>query len=992
MEVPLLLIGIFYLLVLPIMVFVALGRPNELTHRIRVLENRLEALERKSREAGQTKAETRAANLAPTVTSIPPPIWELKAPGVGNVASPVANMVDAGEKSFTPPPLPPATFASNPPAANAKPAASASADPSAEIRLGARWATRLGSGFLVVAVVFFGIYISKYSSPTIRLLEVAGLAAVVTGLGLWLERQAREFGEAVFAGGLAMFYFAAFAAHAIPAMRVITVDAVRTGPAVQFLAVAAIGLVAWWRNRRHMAAMSIALGVLSCFFALHRDRMEITLGAALGLAVAAAGLRLARGWVWPLAIGYVGAQVCYVASILALIGFTLENFFQGRWMGAALPHLAPEMAPWPGITLIFPTAYFLLLLGADTWAERRGRKDRPALRTGIILTAAILYGLGGWWGGAEFGQSWDSYNLLTAAVICLGAGLVYRARQDVAEIHEILYAAAGTWAAIYFINEYTGWIRWLALLLETFVFAWRVRRHGSGFAWTCLMGTWAGSFALAFSDTFKIDADVYAWSPHRLKYGVWLLVSLALWAWLEKSPREKRGEEGTCLTAGGIFTALGAVVLGRLAWADPAASWLLLALALAAAAFGLLGKLQMVWPTVWLSLLFSMWLYCPASGTPIGETILALAAFSAAVLAATAFLQPRPGKGGSKAFALGAEMFGFLSLLYAWLRGFEVLDGGESYFSLALMLAALALAALAWRGPWRATGDLAWIWAMAGLVCGIVHQGIVSSDREEYAGLALALTLGWLWGALARREQPGVYILSLDRMGLFLPGILLTGWTVLTFAENISAKDEIRLLAGSAVAFAMAGRRAWLLGGASAAVLLTLGAAIFALGTGLNTLDDCWTPAMVSGAIIFEGWLAVSRSKHWPRGLRDAFLIFIAGAALAVFDGPALNLPAPASQKITLFWAGAGGVIFVAGLAARFRSFRYVGLAGLALCVPRLFLVDITDQFGRILAFGALALVLLAIGFSYHKLRPWLAGRDESDAPPVIPPAKKTFS
>ena len=987
MEAILILLGLFYLIVLPILVFVALGRPNELALRIQKLERRLEEVERHLRDGARATPDLRAAHQPPPVPAVPPPLPPT--PAVTFPPPPIAAPALASaipERRPVAPSRP--KFYANP-APEQTPIEAR--DPGAEIRLGARWATRLGSGFLVVAVVFFGIYISKYSSPAIRLLEVAGLAAVVTGLGPWLERQAREFGEAIFAGGLAMFYFAAFAAQGITAMRVIPVEAVEAGLAVQFTAVAAVGLIAWARNRKHVAAMSIGLGVLSCFFALHRDRTEITLGAALGLVVAAAALRLARGWVWPLAIAYVGAQICYIATILALMGFTLENFFQGQWVGALLPRLAPELAPWPGVSLVFPLAYFLLLLGADTWAEMRGQKDNPVLRTGIILTGAILFGLGGWWGGAEFGQSWDSYNLLAAAVVCLGAGFVYRVRKDVPEIYEILYAAAGAWTAIYFINEYTGWIRWLALLLESFVFAWRVRRHGSGLAWSCLLGAWACSFAMAYADTFKIAPEAFAWSSLRLKYAVWPLVSLALWAWIEKSPRKTRDEEATALTAGGIFTAVGAVVLGRLAWADPAASWLLLAVALIAAAFGVVARLRVVWPTVWLTLLFSMWLYGPMPGTSDQEIFFALLAFSAAVLAATALLHHRAAAGGSRALALWAEILGFLSLLYTWMRGFDVLPGAATYFPLTLMFGSVGLALLAWRGPWRATGDLAWIWAMAALVAETVRSGEPASRGIEYACLASALVLGWVWGALARREKPGVYVLGLDRAGLLLPGILFTGWTVLAFPRNISPVHEAVLLAGSAVAFAVAARRIWLPGGATAAVLLSIGAAGLTLSTRLLTMNDCGTPALVSGAILFEGWLTVRRSPQWARGSRDIFIFIIASAALLVFDGPALSLPDPASRNITLLWAGAGGLIFVAGLAARFRSFRYAGLLWLALCVPRLFLVDITDQFGRILAFGALAIVLLAIGFSYHKLRPWLAGRDGPDAPPIIPPVKNTF-
>lgn len=45
------------------------------------------------------------------------------------------------------------------------------------------------------------------------------------------------------------------------------------------------------------------------------------------------------------------------------------------------------------------------------------------------------------------------------------------------------------------------------------------------------------------------------------------------------------------------------------------------------------------------------------------------------------------------------------------------------------------------------------------------------------------------------------------------------------------------------------------------------------------------------------------------------------------------------------------------------------GLSGLALCIPRVFIVDIDSTLYRIGVFFVLGVVLLWVGFSYHRFR-----------------------
>jgi uncharacterized membrane protein len=84
-----------------------------------------------------------------------------------------------------------------------------------------------------------------------------------------------------------------------------------------------------------------------------------------------------------------------------------------------------------------------------------------------------------------------------------------------------------------------------------------------------------------------------------------------------------------------------------------------------------------------------------------------------------------------------------------------------------------------------------------------------------------------------------------------------------------------------------------------------------------------------------------------------------------------------------VLWGEVAIALFVVGLFARERVYRLVGLAGLALCVPRVFLVDLDSTLYRIVAFVVLGLVLLWVGFSYHRFRHLIA---EPDEPAVNPP------
>jgi hypothetical protein len=113
--------------------------------------------------------------------------------------------------------------------------------------------------------------------------------------------------------------------------------------------------------------------------------------------------------------------------------------------------------------------------------------------------------------------------------------------------------------------------------------------------------------------------------------------------------------------------------------------------------------------------------------------------------------------------------------------------------------------------------------------------------------------------------------------------------------------------------------------------------------------------------LALEGDLAPGprRALRWiltGAGLGEAFLLFLVQRG-------------ELASHATVACGVAAVAAFLVGLAARSRPHRLCGLAGLALCVPRAFIHDLDSTLHRIAAFVVLGVVLLWVGFSYHRFR-----------------------
>lgn len=277
--------------------------------------------------------------------------------------------------------------------------------------------------------------------------------------------------------------------------------------------------------------------------------------------------------------------------------------------------------------------------------------------------------------------------------------------------------------------------------------------------------------------------------------------------------------------------------------------------------------------------------------------------------------------------------------------------------------AASALAfALAWRCRLRPALEASWVFGWIALVqargepLGLLVTAVAfapaivmtrwSGPRGEWA------TPFW------RRHAAGIQVA--------LAGIL--GWTT---AQGF---DGVARISGLAVVIALA-YATWRWGRVAAArhgvLALTVAGLAAAAEIAGRTDVRSWNWPLTA-ALAIAGWAAVApvalarewdaTALRWTRWVGSA-----AGMALAIF--------ALTEQSGEVAWYATAGCglfavsLFVVGLFARSRPHRLVGLGGLAFCVARAFLVDIDSTLYRIVAFVVLGVVLLWVGFSYHRFR-----------------------
>ncbi len=917
----------------------------------------------------------------------------------------------------------------------------------AEARLGAWWATRVGALLAVAGVVFFAVYVSLRTPPWVKFLELLAAAAGVTAAGRVFARKLPAFGEVVFAGGLSLGYFAAYAGHALPAVRVF--PELWMSVVAQSLAVLTIVGAALWRRSAAVATLATALGLTTALVSGWGGLEGYALGAAAALVAMSVALRRGLGWEGPSVAALPGAYLVFglglwsarggdapsFAAWAYLVGTALlffirdwrsasvtaaevtaeEKWFQTTNAGLALGCGAVFAVGWhrDELAVFYVGAAIVMSLGAWVRSLQAGRDDAVAavflakaagatalacIEVAGARNAAIALLVQAWvlaWTARRLGSRvlaaacWVAAALATLFFFASGAEAAAvvswpAARTTLFAVGLTLLASeAGRWlisdpAARRRVEACAAFLAALGLTLATA--RWAPAEWAPVYA-AALAGVlagaavWRGGEAAKWSATaLGVVAQVWLWrqawgdvAPRALGWNALVVIGAAVWAGARARSSRAAFLAWLAAAAGAVFTVFALL---------PAGSALAVAAALA---------LATSWLTTRVTDRHLVWLatFCAAAGTAcwIGRDMAGSPAWSLAAAALLAWALPvwlRANRSADtirreEPLAETAERVQVLCATLVSVRFLaEALNGVGFWAGLAgLAVAAFGLALRPGVRPALAVSLFCWV------VLGIGALLAQGGDAAAWSALALLA-----WGpALVWPRVPAAWKAE------------MTGWreradvVQVALAAGVGLAVAASVFAGSGEVWAHVGLLALTLLAArpgrveAAPVVAALVGAVLA-GRALmltpmirhgETQGAGFFAVLAAGAMLAAAGYWLGRARGWSGRLAGGGALLVWFALFAAQRGGL-------APYATVGWGLAAVALFMTGLFLRAAVYRRLGLLGLGLCIPRVLWVDLDSTLHRVIAFIALGLVLLCVGFSYHRFKHLVV--DESKTPP----------
>ena len=197
--------------------------------------------------------------------------------------------------------------------------------PSFEMRLGTYWLVRIGAVLILTGLVFFGnlAYQNMGAAGKVALLYLA--SGLMLSAGAWWQRKTvkeslQNFAQVLFAGGLAAVYFTTYAAHHIPALRVIE-SAMLDGA----LLLGWAGFIAWIADRRKSELLALFATGLAYYTSVITPVGEFTLYSNLVLTVTSVVFLVRNRW----------AGLSWASMIATYAAYAWWRFYHGgegwRW-------------------------------------------------------------------------------------------------------------------------------------------------------------------------------------------------------------------------------------------------------------------------------------------------------------------------------------------------------------------------------------------------------------------------------------------------------------------------------------------------------------------------------------------------------------------------------------------------------------------------------------------------------------------------------------
>ncbi len=1041
METLLALAGAGLCLAGPIAVIVLWNRLSKLEEQVR----NLATLQNQARGPVPPPAAFEPPKPKPAASFAPTPTLAAATPAAVVTTTPAAAPASSAASLSEPAPLPPPLPTTPSPQPTLPPASPAAAGPATdslaglrklgllppadlkgEFALGSWWAIRIAGVLALAAVVFLAVWLNLRSAlpAWLRLAEILGLGAAATWGGLRLESTRRDLGRVVFAVGLAIFQFAAWAAHGLERMRVL--DTPIQAATLQFIAALVVGAVALARRDRLIGQLAIAFAAVATFFSIRAGSDALSVGLEAGSIAVLGGVLLARG-------GWTSAgALSLLSSVATLVFLRLErpaapDVALAVQLGAGLAFLSLWLADRFGQAAAAGEeknrnallgAAFLAPATLAVWIAQGG-DDAHALAAGLVALVAAAVGF------AELGRRRPAAEVLLAAALFFAAAavawklepsLVWLAWMLAAALAQLLYArtqvALLPWAAklltlvgtVAFLRAAptTTWICLLAPASVGALAAWRLRladedsasaRMGrfmdlAGLAvLTCFVqghlsdgqAPWAWLVVLPSAILFRRPALLFALVPAILwTHGEVLLThsgSMVGWALL--------------LTA---FNALGVHLAGKRAEFLADLGRPLLAF-VAALMLGRALDLAMVFPpnaddwrapllwslgallTLGLAEGFRKFTTCELS--PLAAVLGFWPAFLVAVAESSASepsLAMTPLWLAGQALALlafarhrrsdptRAENYaGLFAALICW-------TVFRAFFRLEAGVAPLfwALAAATTYAVGRLFAVRAFGWV--GVVGLFLATGFALTSHETTAAIYLALavfdaTMVWL---LEEWDQPAARVVQLILAFLAACLSLIAANKFLSPHLGPAFDDAVLWLTGAALVAGFAEAFVRKSGRRSLGLAATL--ALFPTYL-ILTEDHARTDVALASTPL---WLAglgltlftLARHSRDAGHVGTAWRSFFGTAATGIILVVLGHLP---GAQVSLCWALASALTFALGLLLGTRSYRVLGLLGLLLATGHVVLYDVHDLIGRIVACAAIAAAFFGVAWLYGR-------------------------
>ncbi|MEM1084845.1 MAG: DUF2339 domain-containing protein [Verrucomicrobiota bacterium] len=811
-----------------------------------------------------------------------------------------------------------------------------------ELNLGRVWLVRLGIVLLVTGLVLLGNYAYRNwireLPAVVRLVFLFAGSFVLVGTGWWftLKEGMKRFGEVLLAGGLAFFYWCTFAAHHVDRLRVI--DSPVVGAVLLLIAAGGIVGVSLRRDAPATAVMGL---LLASYSTVLQPLGWLSAVSNVVLSAAAIGLMRKPGWTGP---GLAGMASTYLAYLWLQLGGAAGGsvssvdlyFLPASWAIFALPgitglpgdfgkSLSDRGRAWfagvnNGAFFGLFSLLWLVLEYGDYWRV-------PAVFGLVILVLGAATRKIGYAGSTHVAQGLglltlalalklEGYHLvLGLAMEALMLAVVFLRFRRPLEMFFSMLAQVGALISILYFKDAPVWPSGMAGLLV------------------------AASAVLLRIGSRRIEESGQIKEASTLAASFGLVIATMIGGlWCVKLDQEWRGMTSLALAL--AFTGL-AMKGDRRSWLPELRGM--------GAAFALLGGGLLVY---FCGVLESWhWLAC-----------VLMAGMGAVLWERRAETVRRMPVGGWEEASGMAWVFG---LITAWSLVWSIvsLDWPTRQQVLAgvVMVPGVAFLAMRVLGSPRLRTAISLTLLMP------LVMSLFLGSRHEW--LQFLVPLSALATLLGTRKGPVSEPKADALCGFVTRSVALLGWVTAWMNNLPDLCLEVLAITGVALIFwkkRMPGLRlpeSWILLVGTGVGLLVLFADASWSRRGSTELQDGWAVvlAFVATALMRLRLRVATEGVNLAlRWISAAFVILWSTLTLVQETG---------WSGVVILWALLGFTLVGGGLWLRFASWRHAGFALLAVALVKLFAVDVWDfgAFTRVVAFLALGVALVALGFFYNR-------------------------